>query len=156
MTLIQADSPARIATARELFEEYAAGLGVDLCFQNFTKELAELPGDYAPPKGRLLLAYIDDAVEVCGCVALRPLADGACEMKRLYLRPNFRGKGLGRKLAEAIIKEARQIGYSRMRLDTLPGKMNEAIAMYQSFGFKEIPPYYKNPVESAMFMELVL
>ncbi len=155
MKLIQAQSEKDIRSVRELFEEYAAALGINLCFQNFDRELAELPGEYVPPTGRLLLAFADDD-QISGCVALRPIGDETCEMKRLYLRPDFRGQGLGRKLAQAIINEARQIGYERMRLDTLPGKMDQAIAMYRSFGFKEIPPYYDNPVEGATFMELVL
>ena len=154
MNIIQAQSAEDMARAHQLFEEYAAWLGISLCFQNFDQELAELPGEYAPPTGRLLLAFVDD--EISGCVALRDLGNGTCEMKRLYLRPNFRGKGLGRELAGAIINEARQMGYRRMRLDTLPGFMDQAIAMYRSFGFKEIPPYYDNPVEGAKFMELSL
>jgi GNAT superfamily N-acetyltransferase len=152
--IIQAQSPEDIGRARELFEEYAAWLEINLCFQNFDKELAGLPGDYAPPSGRLLLAFVDD--QMSGCVALRDIGKGTCEMKRLYLRPKFRGKGLGRELAEAIISEARQIGYRRMCLDTLPGKMDQAIAMYGSLGFKEIEPYYDNPVQGAKFMELSL
>ena len=154
MELIQAESADDINRARELFKEYAAGLGIDLCFQNFDKELALLPGDYVPPSGRLFLAISDDAA--VGCVALRMIADGICEMKRLYVRPEFRGTGLGRTLAETIIQTAREIGYDRMRLDTLPGKMDRAIAMYRSLGFKEIEPYYDNPVEGATFMELSL
>jgi len=154
MKLIQAQSAEEIDRARELFEEYAAGLGIDLCFQSFEKELAELPGKYLPPGGRLLIAI--DEHQAAGCVALRRIADGVCEMKRLYVRPGFRGTGLGHTLAEAIILAAREIGYQRMRLDTLPGKMDRAIAMYRSLGFKEIGPYYDNPVESALFMELDL
>ena len=154
MKLIQAQSAEEIDRARELFEEYAAGLGIDLCFQSFEKELAELPGKYVPPGGRLLIAI--DEHQAAGCVALRKIADGVCEMKRLYVRPGFRGTGLGHTLAEAIILSAREIGYQRMRLDTLPGKMDRAIAMYRSLGFKEIGPYYDNPVESALFMELEL
>jgi putative acetyltransferase len=154
MELIQAESADDINRARELFKEYAGGLGIDLCFQNFDKELALLPGDYVPPSGRLFLAISDDAAN--GCVALRMIADGICEMKRLYVRPEFRGTGLGRTLAETIIQTAREIGYDRMRLDTLPGKMDRAIAMYRSLGFKEIEPYYDNPVEGATFMELSL
>ena len=154
MKLIQAESAGDIDRARELFKEYAAGLGISLCFQNFDKELALLPGDYVPPSGRLLLAMEDGAA--VGCVALRKSADGICEMKRLYVSPEFRGTGLGRTLAEKIIDAAREIGYGCMRLDTLPGKMDRAIAMYRSLGFKEIEPYYDNPVEGAMFMELVL
>src|SRR5262245_6228372 len=137
-----------------LFREYADSLGVDLCFQNFEKELAELPGDYAPPNGRLLLALRD--AELAGCIALRGIGDGVCEMKRLFVRQEFRGKGIGRSLIEAIILEAKEIGYERMRLDTIPPKMNDAIALYRSFGFQEIEPYYNNPVPGAKFMELDL
>jgi putative acetyltransferase len=154
MRFRQAEAPPDIQQARELFEEYASWLGINLCFQNFDKELAELPGDYAPPNGRLLLAAAAD--EVMGCVALRKIGDGVGEMKRLYVRPAFRGRGLGRTLTEKLITEAKQIGYARLRLDTLPGKMDQAIAMYCSFGFQEIAPYYKNPVAGATFMELVL
>ena len=154
MNLIQAQSAEEIGRARELFEQYAAGLGIDLCFQNFAKELDELPGAYFPPSGRLLLAV--EADQTAGCVALRKIADGVCEMKRLYVRPEFRGTGLGRTLADAIVLAAREIGYQRMRLDTLPGKMDRAIAMYRDLGFKEIGPYYSNPVEGALFMELDL
>ncbi|HUS09939.1 MAG TPA: GNAT family N-acetyltransferase [Pyrinomonadaceae bacterium] len=154
MKLIQAVSADDTNRARELFKEYAGGLGIDLCFQNFDKELALLPGDYVPPSGRLFLAISDDAA--VGCVALRMIRDGICEMKRLYVRPEFRGTGLGRTLAETIIQTAREIGYDRMRLDTLPGKMDRAIAMYRSLGFTEIEPYYDNPVAGAVFMELSL
>src|SRR5437870_2653641 len=152
--LIRATSPVQIDQARELFKEYAAWLEIDLCFQNFEKELAELPGDYAPPDGRLLLAYDDG--ELAGCVALRKIDEDICEMKRLFLRDRFRGKGLGRSLIDAIISEAKQIGYERMRLDTLPPKMNDAIALYRRYGFKEIEPYYNNPVPGAKFMEMNL
>jgi putative acetyltransferase len=154
MNLIQASSAEEISRARELFEEYAASLGFSLCFQNFDREVAELPGKYVPPSGRLLLAVADD--HTAGCVALRKIGDGVCEMKRLYVRPAFRGTGLGRTLAESVIQAARAIGYERMRLDTLPGKMDRAIAMYRLLGFKEIEPYYENPVEGAVFMELKL
>jgi ribosomal protein S18 acetylase RimI-like enzyme len=154
MRFRQAEAAPDIQQARELFEEYAAWLGINLCFQNFDKELAELPGDYAPPNGRLLLAAAAD--EVMGCVALRKIGDGVGEMKRLYVRPAFRGRGLGRTLTEKLITEAKQIGYAQLRLDTLPGKMDQAIAMYRSFGFQEIAPYYKNPVAGATFMELLL
>ena len=141
-----------IGQARELFKEYADGLGIDLCFQNFEKELAQLPGDYAPPDGRLMLAFYRG--ELAGCVALRKINERVCEMKRLFVRDRFRGKGLGRYLLEAIINEAKQIGYKRIRLDTLPPKMNAAIALYRSYGFTEIDPYCNNPVPGAMFMEL--
>ena len=154
MKLVQVRSEKDVTQARELFEEYAAWLGIDLCFQNFDKELAGLPGDYAPPGGRLLLAFFDE--QLAGCVALRKIGEGVCEMKRLFVRPQFRGKGLGRKLTEAIIEEARRIGYQRMRLDTLPPRMQTAVGVYRSLGFKEIDPYYKNPVAGAMFMELGL
>ena len=147
-------SPDEIQNARELFKEYAAWLEIDLCFQNFDKELTALPGAYAPPSGRLLLAIESD--QIAGCVALRKIDEGTCEMKRLFLRPAFRGKGLGRKLAEAIIKAAREIGYQRILLDTLPHRMDDAIALYRSLGFKEIDPYYQNPVPGAKFMELDL
>ena len=137
-----------------MFKDYATWLEIDLCFQNFEKELAGLPGDYAPPDGRLLLAY-DDA-RLAGGVALRKIGDNTCEMKRLFVRSQFRGKGLGRGLIQAIIREARAIGYQRMCLDTLPPKMNDAIALYRSLGFEEIEPYYENPVSGAIFMELSL
>src|SRR5918912_2666522 len=148
---IQAESPEQIAQARELFLEYAGWLGFSLCFQNFDKELAELPGAYAPPRGRLLLAQ--QAGETAGCIALRPILDGACEMKRLYVRPAFRGQGLGRELAVRVIEEARTLGYERMLLDTLPDKMAGAIKVYRSLGFTEIGPYYQTPDEGFLFME---
>lgn len=154
MRIFQANTQEDIDHARALFEEYAAGLGISLCFQNFDRELANLPGDYAPPDGRLLLATEND--QLAGCIALRKLGGGVCEMKRLFLRPAYRGKGLGRVLVESIIDEARQLGYTTMRLDTLPGRMDQAIALYQSIGFVEIPPYYENPVEDAKFMQLGL
>jgi putative acetyltransferase len=152
--LIPAESPAQIAQARELFLEYAQSLGFSLCFQNFDDELAKLPGDYAPPEGRLLLAECEG--ELAGCVALHRLDQDICEMKRLYLRPQFRGKGLGRILAERIIAEARLIGYRRMRLDTVEPVMKDAVAMYRRFGFKEIAPYCPNPNPGVLYMELAL
>ena len=154
MKLVQAQSPANIAAVRMLFAEYAAGLGLSLCFQNFDQELAELPGRYAPPSGRLLLAFVND--ELAGCVGLRQIDEGVCEMKRLFVRQNFRGLNLGRKLAEQIIASARELGYRRMRLDTLPDKMDTAVGLYRRLGFKEIEPYYANPVPGATFMELTL
>jgi putative acetyltransferase len=154
LTFVQAESPTQIAQARELFLEYAQSLGFSLCFQNFDKELAALPGDYAPPDGRLLLVEHD--AQLAACVALHKLEPAICEMKRLYLRPRFRGKGLGRALAERIIAEARQIGYARMRLDTVEPIMKDAVAMYRKLGFNEIPPYRPNPIAGAMYMDLEL
>jgi putative acetyltransferase len=159
MKFIQVKSNEDVLNARRLFEEYAAWLGIDLCFQNFDKELAELPGGYAPPDGRLFLATQNN--QIAGCVALRKIdsekvGDAIAEMKRLYVRPQFRGQGLGRSLTEAVIEAARAIGYRRIRLDTLPGKMDHAIAMYHSLGFKNIAAYYNNPVPDAAFMELQL
>jgi GNAT superfamily N-acetyltransferase len=151
---VQAESPAQIAQARELFMEYAQSLGMNLCFQNFEQELAGLPGDYAPPDGRLLLAEYEGLL--AGCAALHKWETGICEMKRLYLRPSFRGKGLGRALAEAIIAEARNIGYQRMRLDTIEPIMKDAVEMYRKLGFREMAPYRPNPIAGAMYMELQL
>jgi len=150
----QAESVEQIAQARELFLEYAQSLGFSLCFQNFDKELANLPGDYAPAEGRLLLVEYEG--QLAACVALHKLDTEICEMKRLYLRPQFRGKGLGRVLAHRIITEARQIGYRRMRLDTVEPVMKDAVAMYRKLGFREIPPYCKNPMAGALYMELLL
>ena len=154
LALVQAETSSQIAQVRELFLEYAQSLGFSLCFQNFDRELAELPGDYAPPEGRLLLAEFHGAL--AGCVGLRKYEPRVCEMKRLYLRPQFRGRGLGRVLAETIIREARNIGYERMRLDTVEPVMNDAVAMYRRLGFQEIPAYRKNPMEGTLYMELVL
>ena len=140
--------------ARELFLEYAQSLGMNLCFQNFEQELADLPGSYAPPDGRLLLA--EYAAQLAGCVALHKWEGDICEMKRLYLRPAFRGKGLGHLLAESIIGEARQIGYQRMRLDTIEPIMKDAVEMYRKLGFREIAAYRPNPLAGAMYMELQL
>ncbi len=153
-TLKQVESTEEIEQTRELFHEYVTWLGVNLCFQNYDKEVAELPGEYVPPTGRLYLAIEDD--QTAGCIALRKLAEGICEMKRLYLRPQFRGRQLGRTLVDRVIEDARQIGYSRMRLDTLPGKMDAAIAMYRSLGFTDIERYYDNPYETALFLEMDL
>jgi GNAT superfamily N-acetyltransferase len=143
-----------VQTVRVLFREYAASLGFDLCFQGFEQELAGLPGRYASPSGRLLLASVGG--EPAGCVALKGLADGACELKRLYVRPAYRGSGLGRTLLGRIVREARDLGYKSIRLDTVPSVMGDAVALYRSFGFEEIPPYCLNPVPGALFMELRL
>lgn len=152
--IVPARSSAQISQVRELFLEYAQSLGFSLCFQNFDQELAGLPGDYAPPDGRLLLAEHEG--RPAGCVALHKLGPEICEMKRLYLRPAFRGKGLGRTLAERVIAEARSIGYKKIRLDTVGPVMKDAVAMYRVFGFKEIPPYRPNPMQGTIYMELEL
>src|SRR5215213_8257190 len=153
MRIFQANTQEDIGQARTLFNEYAAGLGISLCFQNFDQELNNLPGDYAPPDGRLLLATDDD--QIAGCIAMRKLGAGVCEMKRLFVRPAYRSTGLGRVLVSSMIDEARKLGYTHMRLDTLPGRMDKAIALYHSIGFVEIEPYYTS-VEGAKFMELNL
>jgi ribosomal protein S18 acetylase RimI-like enzyme len=142
-----------VETARTLFLEYAQGLGVDLSFQGFAQELKDLPGAYAPPGGALLLAV--EAGATLGCVAVRAWDDETAEMKRLYLRPAARGRGLGVVLAKAAVEEARRIGYRKLRLDTLPG-MEAAQAIYQEMGFREIPPYRTNPVPGARYLELKL
>ena len=151
--LTRAERPEEFAVARELFEEYAAALGVDLCFQNFGRELNNLAAEYGPPEGRLLLASA--AGEPVGCVGVRQLAVGVCEMKRLYVRPRARGTGLGRLLANEIVGAARELGYGSMRLDTLPS-MKEAVPLYRSLGFKETESYRYNPVEGTIYMELDL
>lgn len=151
--IFPAHTDEEIETARALFLEYAAWLQIDLCFQGFDEELRPLPGKYAPPAGRLYLAEVDG--EIAGCIALRPFAIDTCEMKRLYVRGDFRGLGLGRKLAEAVIADAVSIGYKSMRLDTLP-VMGTAIDLYRSLGFKEIAPYRENPVPGALYLELDL
>jgi GNAT superfamily N-acetyltransferase len=154
MRIFPVNTQGEIEDARTLFREYEADLGISLCFQNFDRELKDLPGKYAPPDGRLLLAT--EADELAGCIAMRKLSPKVCEMKRLFVRPAFRSHGLGRVLVETIIDEARKLGYTHMRLDTLPGLMDKAIALYRSFRFVEIEPYCENPVEGAKFMELEL
>ncbi|HEX3091746.1 MAG TPA: GNAT family N-acetyltransferase [Candidatus Angelobacter sp.] len=155
LQIVPVESPEQIATARELIMEYAAWLEFKLCFQGYEDEIQSLPGKYAPPSGRLLLALWGG--RPAGVIALRPLEEpGVCEMKRLYVRPEFRGHQIGRILAERVIGEAAEIGYLRMRLDTISGKMDSAIAMYRTLGFAEIDPYYKTPVGQTLFMELAL
>lgn len=151
--IIPVESEKDLEIIRGLFKEYAKSLGFELDFQDFKKELADLPGDYAPPFGCILLAK--DTEQIAGCVALRKMDENICEMKRLYVRPAYRGKGIGKKLSVAIIEKARDMGYKSMRLDTVPS-MKQAIALYQSLGFKEIQPYRYNPIEGAKFMELTL
>ena len=166
-SIFQVETEAQIEQARELFREYAQSLGFSLCFQSFDKELAELPGDYTPPYGRLLLASYQN--NLAGCVALHPVGGATtdpdairgrrvriCEMKRLYLRQKFRGKSLGRALAERVITEAREIGYSHMRLDTIATTMADAVVLYRRLGFYEIQPYRENPIASVLYMELKL
>jgi GNAT superfamily N-acetyltransferase len=153
VTVIEAESPENFKQARALFQEYADELGIDLAFQHFDHELASLPGWYAKPLGRLLLAIEDG--EAVGCAGLHPLEDEICEMKRLYVRDHHRGTGIGRALATAIVDEARKIGYRRMRLDTLES-MTEATGLYLSLGFKPTSAYRHNPIDGATFLELVL
>jgi putative acetyltransferase len=181
LRIVSVETEGALHETSVLFREYAASLGVDLSFQDFDRELATLPGDYAPPTGRLFLAFLDDCRNASeaeseqtsisssdssassisftsaasGCIALRKFADDICEMKRLYIRPQFRGHGAGRALAEAVIRAACEIGYRRMRLDTLP-QMNHAQALYRALGFREIPPYRHNPVPGTRYFELAL
>ena len=152
-TIVQASDASAVAQARELFCEYAAESQLDLCFQNFEAELAGLPGAYTPPEGRLLLALYEE--QLAGCVALRKFEDGVCEMKRLYVRPAFRGQGIGRALARRMIEEAGATSYATMRLDTL-ARMRAAITLYESLGFRRIEAYRPNPMEDVVYMELTL
>lgn len=153
MRIVDGHGEEHVPVVRALFEEYASSLAVDLGFQDFERELAELPGDYAPPAGRLLLAL--DGADAAGCVALRRFAPGVCEMKRLYVRPAYRGTGVGRLLAERIVADGRDAGYERMRLDTLP-TMDPARTLYRSLGFVEIDAYRPNPVHGTTYFELAL
>jgi ribosomal protein S18 acetylase RimI-like enzyme len=151
--IVEAEGSEALALVRRLFVEYAASLEVDLAFQGFDEELAELPGDYARPAGGLLLAF--DGETPAGCAAFRPLEPGVAEMKRLYVRPSARGAGWGRRLAERVVSEARAAGYERIRLDTLPS-MPAALGLYIGMGFREIPAYRHNPVAGTRFLELDL
>jgi ribosomal protein S18 acetylase RimI-like enzyme len=157
ITVRNAVTPAEVEQARGLFLEYGQSLGFSLCFQSFDEELAGLPGDYAPPSGRLFLAEVEG--KPAGCVALHALGgtkDGICEMKRLYVRPEFRGHQLGRRLVNELMNAARAIGYRKMRLDTVEPVMGHAVALYRELGFHEITPYRENPIAGALYMELEL
>jgi putative acetyltransferase len=151
--IIEANTDRLIAEAKGLFQEYAESLGFDLCFQNFEQELIDFPGQYSPPRGRLFLAVSEN--HPIGCVGLRDFGSNMCEMKRLYVRPDFRGQSAGRLLAQKVIDAAREIGYDCMRLDTIPF-MKSANHLYRSLGFKEIQAYRPNPIAGALFLELTL
>ena len=158
LRVVPSVSEATLSQARNLFREYAMMPGVAPCVEDFEREVVLLPGLYAPPGGRLLLAMQDSAGnsgEAIGCAALRRFDQEACEMKRLYVRPAFRGQGAARELVKVLIGVARSIGYQRMLLDTLPS-MQEAHKLYRTFGFQEIPSYQKNPIPEALFFELTL
>jgi ribosomal protein S18 acetylase RimI-like enzyme len=154
LKIIQAETFEEIEQARRLFREYQAWFELALCFQNFDAEVANLPGDYAVPEGRLLLAFVGG--ELAGSIALRKLEDGVCEMKRLFVKENYRGLKIGIALIEKLLAEARAIGYEKIRLDTYPPKMGKAVALYESYGFREIPAYYQNPYGDTLFLELDL
>ncbi len=154
LEIIYAKTDEEVQTAKMLFEEYAEWLGMDLGFQNFQEELVSMPGKYAGPAGGLLIAKYDG--EIAGCGAVRKLEDGVCEMKRLFVREKFRGKGIGKALAERIVAEARKIGYKKMRLDTDGQRMFKAMAIYKSMGFVEIEAYYHNPYDGVVYLELEL
>ena len=152
-TIVRARTAEQLDWTRRLIEEYVASLPVDVSYEHVPEECADLPGDYAPPLGELLLALVDG--KPAGCIALRPLDRETCEMKRVYLRPEWRGRGIGRALAEALIEAARRIGYRRMRLDTIPS-LKVAVRLYRSMGFRVIAPYRDIPTSCAFFMELDL
>ena len=153
-TIVPVEDGDQIDQVRTLFREYASSLGFSLCFQSFDAELAGLPGEYSPPAGQLLLAFCDSIP--AGCVALRKLEDGICEMKRLYDRPEFRGHGLGKDLVSSSDRAGSAIMYSKMRLDTIAASMAEAVGLYRSMGFCDIPPYCRNPIPGAIYLELDL
>ncbi|HSD75619.1 MAG TPA: GNAT family N-acetyltransferase [Steroidobacteraceae bacterium] len=148
--IVDAEGAAALAIARELVLEYAAWLGIDLEYQDFSHELATFPGDYAPPRGALLLAQVEAGT--AGCVALRPFGPAICEMKRLWVRTEFQGLGIGRALAQAVLERARTLDYARMRLDTLP-RMAAALALYRDLGFREIAAYYPSPIPGTVYLE---
>ncbi|HMS39881.1 MAG TPA: GNAT family N-acetyltransferase [Pyrinomonadaceae bacterium] len=154
LKIIQAETPEQIEQARKLFREYEAWFEIKLCFQNFDEEVANLPGKYSAPDGRLFLAFADE--NLAGCIALRKLEDKICEMKRLFVKNEFRGQKIGVALIEKIIEEAQKIGYEKMRLDTFPPKMSKAVSLYESYGFREIAPYYHNPFGETLFLEKIL
>jgi ribosomal protein S18 acetylase RimI-like enzyme len=153
MRVVEATSDAEISAAKILVEEYAASLEIDLDFQGFREEIDQFPRGYSPPDGAVLLAF--EGGTPSGVVALRRLSDSVCEMKRLYVRPRFRGRGAGRALSEEIVRKASRLGYTKMRLDTLP-TMDAALGLYRALGFREIPPYRYNPVAGAHYLELDL
>ena len=153
LEIIKVTSGENLAQVRELFLAYAGWIGIDLSFQNFNEELENLPGDYVAPGGCLLLTLCDKSP--AGCIALRKLEAGVCEMKRLFVALDFHGRGIGKRLTQEIIAEAKELGYTKMRLDTMP-KMAAAQKLYHSLGFKEITPYRFNPEPGAVFMELDL
>ena len=157
LRLVYPDTPELLAAAREILREYAHSLPIDLCFENFDAELATLPGEYAPPGGQLLLAFVDAALAGCGAIRALPDVDyaNACEMKRLYVRPAFRRFGLGRLLVQELLDEAQRAGYSEMLLDTLDD-MEAARGLYASFGFEVVPPYYFNPIPGAHYLKAAL
>lgn len=152
--IVEATSHEDVLEIRRLFCAYADWLNVDLCFQDFEAELASLPGRYAAPHGRLLLAKVND--DIAGCVAVRPLDDGICEMKRLWVEPAFLGRGIGRRLAESIVDSGRELGYTAMRLDTIPKRLKAAGHIYETLGFEEIPDYYRNPLDGVVMYQLTL
>jgi len=153
LTIAEARSAEQVGQARRLFQEYAASLDTDLCFQGFEAELAGLPGEYSPPRGELLLALWNG--QPAGCVALRPLDELVCEMKRLYVQPDVRAHGIGRMLVQRIVEVGKALGYRSMRLDSLPS-MTAAIPLYRRFGFRDVPPYRHNPVAGTLYLELPL
>lgn len=152
--LVNAETSKHIEQTKTLFREYETWFGLDMCFQNFDEEVENLPGKYAKPDGRLFLAYSDK--KLAGCIALRKLENEICEMKRLFVREDFRGKRIGISLIDKLLAEAPNIGYKKMRLDTFPPKMGKAVELYKSYGFYEIEPYYHNPYGETLYMEKIL